>query len=119
LGLCDVTPANVPSIQNLVVCSYMPTNIIVATYTTQHRNILNGTSYPNQYDSPIIKKNPSFKNKKQNTTKLCKKNLHNTKKKLQQQTICVLNFRITKNDLRPPNPGLYPINKNIQNPIHI
>jgi len=32
-------------------------------------NILDGTPYPNQYDLPPTKKNPSLKNKKQNPTK--------------------------------------------------
>jgi hypothetical protein len=65
------------------------TNIIVITYITQHRNILNDTPYPNQYDSPIIIKNPSLKNKMQNPTKNRAKKFRITQKKLQQQNICV------------------------------
>jgi len=68
------------------------TNIIVTTYTTQLRNILNGTPYPNQYDSPILKKNPSLKNKKQNPTKNCAKKTCITqkkKKKTTKQNMCI------------------------------
>jgi hypothetical protein len=73
---------------------------------------MNGTPYPNQKMIHLQQhRNASPKHKmKRQKHHMLKENWHNTKK-LQCKKKCVLEFQITKNDLRPHNLRLYPINK--------